>query len=303
MGQGSWARYDGVDFGAAAGGTTLSLRVFARAVPGSAVSLRLQLGSPDASGTLLATVKISGDGDGTDDEGFRIYNQTDFQQVHAAPAGVHTVFMVFAEASLPAPPPPDSSPHRYWRLLVDDADFNHSAAYTTRWDVCSVEFRATADGSGPSRSNDPSRSIASARSDVAGRVFSGIGNNCTPWDGCSGCKQQMWNSPTTGWIGYDFGASPLAVQSVRLKQFPNAYCAATPAVQYSDDRVHWTTKWRMECGSQCPNNATASEPNQGWVLSPGKDGAAVAPPAPPRLWGIVDWFSFSSTDGRDDVVL
>ena len=97
------------------------------------------------------------------------------------------------------------------------------------------------------------------------------------------------------WVGYDFGAAaPQRVESIRLKQFPNQYCAATPSLQFSDDRVTWRTKVRMQCSSECPNNATTAEPEKGWVLSPGH--GTVAPPGADAgdIGAFVDWFRFSA---------
>ena len=70
-------------------------------------------------------------------------------------------------------------------------------------------------------------------------------------------------------------------------RFPNQYCAATPALQYSDDKLNWKTKWRLECAAACPNNATAAEAQapSSWTLSP-KDPGSVAPPgAQPQQHG------------------
>ena len=113
-----------------------------------------------------------------------------------------------------------------------------------------------------------------------------------------GALSDMWSPDAPQhdhqWVGYDFGAGKATnVQSIRLKQFPNQYCAATPSLQYSDDQLVWITKVRMECGSECPNNATGSEPQEGWVQSPGP--GTVAPPTPPlqlNIGATVDWFSF-----------
>ena len=60
----------------------------------------------------------------------------------------------------------------------------------------------------------------------------------------------MWkpigDNRQSAWIGYDF-VTATTVQSIRVKQFPNQYCAATPALQYSDDKSGWQTKFRLQC--------------------------------------------------------
>jgi hypothetical protein len=127
--------------------------------------------------------------------------------------------------------------------------------------------------------------------------LTGLQTGNTWASGASNMWKPIGDNQRSAWIGYDFTSTGATnVQSIRLKQFPNQYCVATPALQYSDDKVTWQTKFRLQCASECPNNATGTEPQMGWVLSPGK--GTVAPPAPPGndIGGIVDWFSFRPVD-------
>lgn len=105
------------------------------------------------------------------------------------------------------------------------------------------------------------------------------------------------------WVGYDFGENPpKAIKEVRLKQFPNQYCASTPQLQYADSLDGgWTTVVRLDCSAVCPNNATGTEPAMGWTVSP-RNGT-VAPPAPPSpvaVGGLIDWFSFGQVTVAND---
>lgn len=116
-----------------------------------------------------------------------------------------------------------------------------------------------------------------------------------------GGLSDMWtpaaNPHDHQWVGYDFGDTPKSVRSAKLKQFPNQYCAATPSLQYSDNLKIWTSKIRLECGAECPNNASGTEPQSGWTISPGP--GTVAPPIAPsdlEIGAIVDWFSFRVSD-------
>jgi hypothetical protein len=298
---GSWARYDGVDFGA--GGKPLSVQASAKGLLSGARVL-FKLGSPDTSGLLLATLDISSSATSPPALGAkREPGDSTFRVVHGtagdnpAPEGAHPVFMVFETLPPPPPPPPntDNKPHKFWRLLATLADFNQSLPSNNHWDVCSVELRSTTDGSGPSLSNVPSSGFSSHGS--AASVFSGAGDNCTQWDGCKGCRASILNfGHGGGYVGYGFSAA-VNVRSVRLKQFPNQYCAATPALQYSDDELSWHTKWRLNSAGACPNNATAAQAQDpsSWTLSP-KDPSSVAPPGPPQLQegigALIDHFRF-----------
>lgn len=300
---GSWARYDGVDFGS--GGQSLAVEVRAQGVlSGARVLFKLQ--SPDASGIVLAAVNISADtqpeltsgvGGEREPSGSKFRITRGVAGDVRAPPGVHPIFMVF-EALPPQPPPPsnhDESPHRYWRLLTTSRDFNTSVPSNNHWDVCTIELRTSADGSGPSLSTVASNAFSSHGS--AGSAFTGVGDNCTQWDGCMGCKSKILNfGQQSGYVGYDFKRG-VNIRSVRLKQFPNQYCAATPALQYSDDMLQWKTKWRLDCAAACPNNATAAQAqdSSSWTLSP-KDPGSVAPPGPPELQNgigaLIDYFRF-----------
>ena len=113
---GSWARFDGVDFGA--GGEKLSVTALAQSAAGGA-TIRFQLGSPDASGELLASVDVAVSG-----TGWELRNGTAGEVV--APAGVHPVFMVFEHGPSAPVLKPDDKAHRYWRITAQPADFNHS---------------------------------------------------------------------------------------------------------------------------------------------------------------------------------
>ena len=305
---GSWARFDGVDFGdTATAVASRTLRVAVKATPlDDGVKIRFQLGSPDASGQLLSEVVLPATGAATSGAalptttlpvGYTVFTGSPFRG--PAPSGVHTVFMVFETLPKPAPSPPDNRPHRYWRLTAAPADFNASF-YNAKWDVCAIELRANSSGAGPNLAVDPANAIASTG--AGGKAFNGLGDNCTQWDGRSGANSNYW-TPSDGhphdhqWVGYDFGPnSPVAVGSIRVKQFPNQYCAATPALQFADDLLGpWVTYLRMQCSSECPNNATGQQPAKGWVQSPGP--GTVAPPIAPgggniAIGGIVDWFSF-----------
>jgi hypothetical protein len=298
---GSWARYDGVDFGN--GGEFLSVEVSAQGLLSGARVL-FKLHSPDASGVVLASVNVTvsapivgvGAQREPGDSTFRIARGV--AGVVSAPAGVHPVFMVFETLVPPPPPAPkhDENPHRYWRLLTTSADFNTSVPSNNHWDVCSVELRSTPDGTGPSLSTVASSAFSSHGD--AGSVFTGVGDNCTQWDGCMGCKSKILNfgNKRAGYVGYDFKRD-VVIRSVRLKQFPNQYCAATPALQYSDDQLTWETKWRLDCAAACPNNATAAQAQDpsSWTLSP-KDPGSVAPSAPPQMQNgigaLIDYFRF-----------
>ena len=96
-------------------------------------------------------------------------------------------------------------------------DFNQSVPSNNHWDVCSVELRSTADGSGPSLTTDPARGFSSHGSPAS--VFSGAGDNCTQWDGKMGSASKVLNFGTNaGYVGYDFEQDAVNVKSVRLKQ-------------------------------------------------------------------------------------
>ena len=285
---GSWARFDGIDFGK--GGQRLSVILMA-AGQGDGASIRFQLESPDDSGKLLASVLISAN------TAYAQYNGSSGDV--AAPAGVHPVFMVFDHPATPPPVTPDHNPHRYWRLVAGSSDFNHSF-YNTNWDVCEIELFYTINATGANLATDSTKAIQSQGN--GGKAFDGI-TNCTQWDGHMGGLSDYWNPLSNEqdmqWVGYDFGQAQ-HVDSIRLKQFPNQYCAATPSLQYSDDKVAWVTKIRMQCSSECPNNATGAEPHKGWVQSP--QPGTVAPPADPSttsVGGIVDWFSFSNEHANE----
>eukprot|EP00040_Diaphanoeca_grandis_P001923 m.20086 g.20086 ORF g.20086 m.20086 type:complete len:1168 (+) comp12740_c0_seq1:136-3639(+) len=302
---GSWARYDDIDFGSEGG--LLKVQAFVKSVSGGA-NISFKLTSPDTSGTVLARLVIPAASNSIDSNsmnstifmdtrtssatpGYALYNGTVGDV--GSPTGIHPVFMVFESAgSVPSPRPADNSPHRYWRLMAIPSDFNTSF-YNANWHVCAMELRSSVAGTGDNLATNPHQGFAS--SGVAAKAFDGV-DNCTQWDGHGGALSDMWtpNHPEHDhqWVAYDFG-TPVDVQSIRLKQFPNQYCASTPSLQYSDDKQTWTTKIKMLCDSQCPNNATGAEPDRGWVESPGP--GTVAPPSPPLILGIgatVDWFSF-----------
>ena len=294
---GSWARFDGVDFGA--GGKPLAVQARALGQHGGARVL-FKLRSPDASGVILAELNVSalpGVGREPGTAQFKLMRGAagDFP----APQGVHPVFMVFealAPAPPPAPGPSDDKPHRYWRLLAGMADFNQTIRSNHHWDVCSLRLFGSG-SSGRNLATVPANGFSSHGS--AASVFSGAGDNCTQWDGRGGGNSKILNfGRGGGFVGYDFGAGkPQNIKSVRLKQFPNQYCAATPALQFSDDKTVWTTTWRLECGGACPNNATAaqSQDPSSWTLSPTTPGS-VAPPGPPASAGIgalIDFFRFT----------
>lgn len=296
---GSWARYDAVDFGNGTGGagSAVSVRALAAAVPSGAV-VKFLVGAPDAAGKLVATVNIppaGGTARGSTGVnalpvGYSVLNGS--SSGGSVPPGLHTVYMVFeAPKGSPPPPPADNAPHRYWRLIAGPDDFN-SSFYNANWDVCAIELLTSP--SGPNVATNPANAIAS--SGDPSRAFSGVAN-CTQYDGRSGSNSVFWHPDApehnNQWIGYDFKSAPAAVAAIRVKQFPQQYCAATPSLQYSDDQITWVTKVRLLCTSECPNNATASEPQSGWIQSPGP--GTVAPPSPPPALGIgavVDWFSF-----------
>ena len=293
---GSWARYDGVDFGLGPPTVPLRVVVFAAAHPGGGAKIRFQLGSPDTSGVLLSEVTLQATGlDSRLDRvpsGFALYNGSVY--AGSGPTGIHSVFMVFDKPPIPPPSPPDNRPHRYWRLIAGPDDFNTSF-YNKGWDVCVIELRHNASGAGVNLATDPMQAIASGGE--AAKAFNGLGDNCTQWDGRMGSNSNYWH-PTGDphnhqWIGYDFGPSGVAIGSIRLKQFPNQYCAATPSLEYSDNKVDWITKFRMNCATECPNNASGVEPEKGWIESPGP--GTVAPPVNPvdDIGAVVDWFSFS----------
>lgn len=85
-----------------------------------------------------------------------------------------------------------------------------------------------------------------------------------------------------------------SVRSPRVRRFPNQYCAATPSLQYSDDKTTWTTKLQLDCSAECPNNATGSEPQKGWTVSPGPGTVAPRSVGAGAIGAIVDYFSFRS---------
>eukprot|EP00039_Didymoeca_costata_P021245 m.343908 g.343908 ORF g.343908 m.343908 type:complete len:1136 (-) comp23516_c0_seq1:322-3729(-) len=286
---GAWARYDGVDFSKINGFTQIQVIVKAKSVADGA-TIRFQLDSPDSDGLLLTTVNISATTNKNArnidllPQGYSMYNSSSF----AIPTGEHSLFMVY---TLPhSQHPPDNNPHRYWRLLACDSDFNNSF-YNKRWDVCSIELMTNRNGSNVA--TNPARAIASSGN--ATKAFNTLGRNCTQYDGRSGANSNYW-TPTSGdphnhqWIGYDFGdTQPVNITYIRLKQFPQQYCAATPSLQYSDNGNVWVTKLRLQCDSECPNNAT--EPTKGWITSPGP--GTVAPLTPStNIGAIVDWFMF-----------
>ena len=85
---GSWARYDGIDFGPAGGSSVIRAAAFATAVADGA-TLRFQLGGPQSSDQLLSEVVVP-----PKSKGYSVFNGTLLSSGVHVPAGIHAVFMV-----------------------------------------------------------------------------------------------------------------------------------------------------------------------------------------------------------------
>ena len=201
-------------------------------------------------------------------------DQTDQTSTPAAPP--HCAPPVAAAAAAAAA----MAPHRYWRLST-------SSSLGNRWDICSIDFFASADGSGPSLVNrSHGAAVAFAGANGGGKPQDVIGadplvcnvSNSTTW-------MHRWGaSPMPGWVGWDFSAgqacapycTPVSVGSVRVRQYDTEFCAKTMAVQWSDDGKCWHNAWFIDASKQCPYDATHN-PAAGITTSP----PALAPAPPP----------------------
>ena len=97
---GSWARFDGLDFGAESAGAKLDVIVNAAVVAGGA-RVEFKLRAPDSGGLLLASVvicnKTSAPFDPLANPAYAIFRSGGVR--HLSPSGVHSVFVVFEEAA------------------------------------------------------------------------------------------------------------------------------------------------------------------------------------------------------------
>ena len=178
---------------------------------------------------------------------------------------------------------PSTAPHRYWRLST-------SSALGNRWDICSLDFFSSHNGTGPSLVNR-SHGIPLAHAGTAGGgqpqdVFGADPFLCNISNSSTWARR--WGaSPMPGWIGWDFSAGqscapycrPVSVRSVVVRQYDTEYCAKTMEVQWSDDGECWHEAWSIDASQQCPYDATR-DPAAGITISP-PDVAPPPPPAPP----------------------
>ena len=177
----------------------------------------------------------------------------------------------------PAKPPPVSrlKPHRYWRIDARPAYFDHSFNNPT-WDICSLDFFGSTDGSGPSLlpvdkspAGNPSggKMIASKVGSWPSAPTCNIGNTTT-WAGIHGGM----NNNVQNYLGWDFGnaslSSAVSVRSVKVKQFDTQYCAKSLAVQFSDDGQCFYDAWYINASTVCPLNTSAVGGHGGVATSP-----------------------------------
>ena len=163
-----------------------------------------------------------------------------------------------------------TKPHRFWRVSTVPTDFDQTSGMNPTWDVCSLDFFGSADGSGPSllpvnKASDPAGGtfFASPAGNFPAEPFCNRGNTST-WG-------RIWKSTTEAehYLGWDYGAGKsAAVKSIKIKQFDTQYCAKSITVQWSDDGSCFHDSWYVNASASCPLNTTAVGGHAGITTSP-----------------------------------
>jgi len=170
-----------------------------------------------------------------------------------------------------------AKPHRWWRVQATPLDFNLTLGDGAVWDVCSLDFFGSADGSGPSlmpvNTSDPAGGafFSSSGGKFPAAPICYIGNSST-WDG-------IWKAISSAkevFLGWAW-AEAVAVKSVKIKQFDVCYCAHSLTVQWSDDGACFHDAWYLNASANCPLNTSSVGGHAGITTSP----PAVQPAPPP----------------------
>lgn len=158
----------------------------------------------------------------------------------------------------PAPAGAAAKPHRWWRVRTVPSDFSKTLE-NVMWDVCSLDFFGSADGSGPSR-------LPLNKSDPAGGAFfSSPAGKFPAAPLCNRGNVSSWSGIWTGKTPYSTPESFLgwswdeavAVKSLKIKQFDTQYCADAMSVQWSDDGSCFHDAWYVNASANCPLNTTS----------------------------------------------
>jgi hypothetical protein len=166
--------------------------------------------------------------------------------------------------------------HRYWRVNLD---MSGSPVFTE------MQFRTTSGGANVATGGTAM---------VSGNVFSGSASNL--FDG-STATTMGFNSATSNWIGYDFGAgNEKAIQEVTLAAGSSG-TSQTPGnllVQYSDNGTDWVTSW-----APTPTNWGASQTIT-WTFSPPTANWSTVDETPPNTY---DYNSSATVGNKDSYAL
>jgi hypothetical protein len=191
----------------------------------------------------------------------------------------------------PAPlEPAPTTPRRYWRVHTVPDGFSTEFP-NDLWDVYSLDFFHSLDGSGPSLIDKSDKKQKAAASPSESKfspdsVFGAI-SKCTI--GNLSHLGPIWRplKRDPAFIGWDFGpssnrqnstAAGKSAGSITIKQFDVQYCASELAVQWSDDSLCWYDAWHINASLNCPGNTTLN-PTAGVTVSP--PAVAKPKPAPP----------------------
>ncbi len=179
------------------------------------------------------------------------------------------------------PPVEHSDTHRYWRVDARPEYFDNLGPWT--WDVCSLDFFSSDDGTGPSllpANKSTGRMIASKSGAWPSAPTCNRGN-VSSWAGIHGGM----NSKKENYLGWDFGTQNVSVRSVKIKQFDTQYCARTLAIQWSDDGHCFYDAWFVNASANCPFNTTAMGGHAGVTTSPPSVEPSPPPAEPPHTHG------------------
>lgn len=185
-----------------------------------------------------------------------------------------------SQCSAEAPARNASKPHRYWRIDARPEYFDNSHGMNPMWDVCSLDFFGSSDGSGPSLLPADKSSATSGGKMISSKAGSWPAaptcnrGNVSGWAGIHGGM----STKAENYVGWDFGdANAVSVRSIKVKQFDTQYCAKTLAVQWSDDGRCFYNAWFVNASADCPFNTTSIGGHGGVTTSP----PAVEPPPQP----------------------